>query len=356
MGAAELAQHIVMDDENELFATEDEAEQEPQEEEEELVEAIPMDEPVRRKKPATADVIEEYDEEEEEEDIEEPEVRRPARRRRRRREEDYEDEDDERDDEDDIPRAVKTKSGMSKTRRWSLGSAGFLIVAISMCVFGGAYAFTMLAEAFTELAIATSRSGGHLARAAQTILRLSQVVMLLAMIGAITGYVFCIFIPNKFGSLGLAIATVSVGTVNLILHIIFRMAPVLQDAPSFYPYIRNLMAVIGGLYLWDAGELIFSLFIELAQYAEFMLFAIFMAAVAKMQKDRHHKSDCMRIVWFLCAMAGVTLVMYILMMCQIAENWAIYIIRILNWGANGVLTIAIIFHIMNLFHSRKSTA
>jgi len=357
MTVDELSDYLVEeDDPDDLFADDEEPE---------VVEAVPESLPRRRKRPVAeaVDEVEDYDVVPEAELIEdeivevEEEFERPARRRRRprRRDEDDDLDEEEEDEEDDYaPRAMKHKSAISKTRRWSLGSIGFLIVAISMCVFGGAYVMTMLAEAFMEIGAAADSY--KLGKAGATFLKISQVFALLGMIGAITGYSFCIFIPNKHASLGLAIAAVSVAVVNLIFHIIFRMVPILSDDLWTDAYIRNLMAVIGGQMIWDVGDKIFSLFIEFFQYAEFMLFAIFMAAVARMQKDSHHKNDCLRVVWFLSALAGVTLVMYILMMFDYTDKWPIYIIRIMNWAANGLMTIALIFHILNLFHSRRSTA
>jgi len=330
--------------------------------------------PARRRRPApTAEMIDDYEADVVEEVYEEP---RPVRRRHRpgwsdgdasvrgRRRDEYEDDEAEpyEDEDDDVPHgSTKGGSGLSKSRRWMLGSIGFLILAIATCVLGGSYVFLMLSEAFIQLAGAASSAA--LGRAGGTFLKIGQIVWLLATIGVITGYSFCLFIPNKRATLGLTIAALSVCVVNLILGIIFRFVPAVRSDWVFtiltgdFTSSRMVHAgwFGGGL---DAGPEILSMFIELAIVAELMLLSLLQAEVARAQKDRHHKADCMRVVWFLTGLAGAIVVMYFFMFFVDvgSDKWMAYVVRIFNWACNGLLVLSMVFLIMNLFFTRKSTA
>lgn len=298
-----------------------------------------------------AEVVDDY------EDYEDPQPRR-----RRRRDDDYDYEDDDEDD-DDFSSSARQKGGMTKTRKRKLLNVGFLIVAIATCVFGGGLAMAILAELFAE--ISTAAESAKMFKAASVFIKIAQVFVFLGSLALVTGYVFCIFAPNKHASLGLIIATLSVGAINMILRLIFRMIPGFAKGVI---YDRSWFAVFGGqgqmhgtslssmvAEKLDVGQKILFLFMELGSFAEFILLALFMAAIARMQKDKAHRRDCMRTVWFITAVVGVVFVMSIFMMFDYSDKWPIYLIRTMNWGANGVLTIAMIFHIMNLFYSWKST-
>jgi hypothetical protein len=328
--------------------------------------------PPRRQRPApTAEVIDDY---EAGPVVDEPiyEEPRPVRRRRHSDYEEHEAEPYDEDEDDDVPRyGGKGSSGLSKTRRWKLGSVGFLILAIAMCVLGGSYVFLMLAEAFGQLYGAAQSQ--PLMKAAMTFVKISQIVWLLAMIGVVTGYSFCMFIPNKRATLGLTIAALSVCVVNLILGIVFRFVPVLaQRSITDFPQMRSVLAGwLGGK--WKAGDEILTLFLELGIIAELMLLSLLLAEVARAQKDRHHKADCMRVVWFLTGLAGATFVMFMCMFfvepsdftarlgasgIELSSDkmWMVYMVRIFNWACNGLLVLSFVFLIMNLFFTRKSTA
>ena len=342
--AADLSAYIV-DEQEDLFAEE--------------VEPAPR----RRRRSASQDVVEDYETVpvSAEEDFEEP---RPRRSRRRRRRDDYEEDDGYADagyadDDDDIPRYSKGKSGLSITRRWTLGSIGFLILAIASCVLAASHGFLILSEAFFQLAGAAGSA--KLFKATTAFLKISQIVWLLAVIGMTTGYVFCLFIPNKRASLGLTIAALSFSVLNLILGIIFRFVPGVKS--------NWLMAILSGDFtssrathagwwggVMDAGDEVLSMFLEFGIVAELMLLSLLMAAIARVQKDLYHKNDCMRVVWFLTGLAGTIFVMYFFMFFIDggSDKWMGYIVRIINWVCNGLLAVSFMFLIMNLFHTRKA--
>ena len=337
--AADLSAYIV-DEQEDLFAEE--------------VEPAP-----RRRRSASPDVVEDYETEPvpAEEDDEEP---RPVRQRRRRRRDDYEEDDGYADagyadDDDDIPRYSKGKSGLSKTRRWTLGSIGFLILAIATCVLAASHGFLIFSEAFFQLAGAAGSA--KLFKATTAFLKISQIVWLLAVIGMTTGYVFCLFIPNKRASLGLTIAALSFSVLNLILGIIFRFIPAMRRLSGHIPSSRAIHAG-WGRGMTDAGDEVLSMFLEFGIVAELMLLSLLMAAIARVQKDLYHKNDCMRVVWFLTGLAGTIFVMYFFMFFIDggSDKWMGYIVRIINWACNGLLAVSFMFLIMNLFHTRKATS
>lgn len=286
-----------------------------------------------------AEVVEDYEDYDAYDDFEAP--------RRRRRRDDYDDE----DEDDEFASSARGKSGLSKTRKRKLLNVGFLILAIATCVFAGAMGLSMLGELFGEIAIAAKSP--KMGKAFRVFLRISQVLGFISSLGLVTAYVFCLFAPNKHGSLGLMIAALSVGAVNMVMWIVFKMVPAFGDKLI---YSRSLFAAAGGQHpSMDIGSEILFLFLELALIAEFVLVTLFMAAVARTQKDKAHTRDCMRTVWFLTAVACVVLIETIFMMPDYDDRWPVYLIRVMNWGANGVLVLALVFHIMNLFYSWKST-
>lgn len=284
-----------------------------------------------------ADVVDDY------EDYEEP---RPKRRRRRDDYDDYEEEDD---DDDGFESSARAKGGMTKTRKRKLLNVGFLIVAIATCVMAGSFAMSIVAEMFGEIAIAANKSS--LYKAMRVFFRIAQVVGFLASLGLVTGYVFCLFAPNKHGTLGLSIAALSVGTINMVMWIVFKMVKAFGSGNI---YSRNLFAINGGQNI-GAEYVVLLMFLELILFAEFILITLFMTAVAKMQKDKAHRRDCMQTVWFLTAVCSVVFIESIFMMIDFSDRWPVYLIRTMNWGANGVLVIAMVFHIMNVFYSWRST-
>jgi len=252
-------------------------------------------------------------------------------------------------DADDEELWQPVSSGMSQTRRWQLVSIGFLIVAVAMCFYAGSYALTLLGEFFREIAPAAKGSG--VARAGGNFLRIASLFAVFSSIALVTGYAFCLFTPNRYGSLGLIIAALSVGVVNMVLRLIFKLVPAFQNQ---LVYDRSLFAVNGGQST-DVKQEFLLLFFELSAFAEILLVALFMAAVARIQKDREHKNDCMRTVWLVGATVGVFFVTAIFMTISFSEKWPIYFIRTLNWAVNILLGIAMVFHIQNLFYSRRST-
>eukprot|EP00913_Durusdinium_trenchii_P013399 g12580.t1 len=285
------------------------------------------------------DVVDDY------EDYDAPPRRRPPRRSRR---DDYDD-----DEEDDYEvdrlrsRPRGGSGGMSKTKRWKLTSVGMLIVSISMCVFAAAVAFTLIAELMVQLAGVGRGSISGLQGGAR-VYKIAVVIALLAEIGLIVGYAFTVFVPSKYGSMGLAIAALVLSVVNFVLQLVFVKIPVLSDK-GIHVYSRWIHAGFAGGVL-DAGDEVLSLFLELAIAAEFLVFCLFLAAVARTMADRRHKADCMRLVWGFAGYAGLMLFMYIFVFISPISDgkWLFYLIRVLNWLVNGGLAAILVFYIMNL--------
>lgn len=317
MPAEDLSQYVVEDDSDEVP----------------VAEAVEVDEVYE------AEVVGGYDDRGYEE---------PRRRRRPRPRDDFDEPDD---DFDDVPMRHGSKPTISKTRRWKLGNVGFLILAIASCVVGGSLVMEFLAEMFLEISMASSSLS--LANAGTNFIKIAEIFGFLGTLAWVVGYVFCIFIPNKNASLGLAIAALSLGAVNMVMRIIFKMVPALTTRTADVTHVRGLFAIFGGLA--DVGYEILCMFLELGFFAEIMLVSLFMAAVAKTQRDGQHKRDCMRTVWFLTGVAGIVFVEFIFMMIGIHEKWALYLVRIMNWAANGLLAVAFVFHILNQFYSYRST-
>lgn len=294
--------------------------------------------------------------------------RRPARRRRR--DDDYEDDrddyredryrDDDRDDryrdedEDYRPRRKSKGGGLSKSRRWKLTGVGMLIAAISMCVFSGSLVFTFISEMMAQLTSIKGTMYG--ADRAANLLQIGHVFALIGGVGLIVGYAFCVFVPNKYGSMGLAIATVVLAVINFVMQLIFVQIRTFNSFSDGYPECRSFLAGWGGG-LGPADLEVLGFFLDLGLAAQFLVFALFLAAAARTLGDRRHKIDCMRLVWFLTGFAGLLLFLYIFMFIgdRGTGKWLIYIVRILNWIGNGLLGTVFVLYIMNLFYSAKSS-
>lgn len=224
-----------------------------------------------------------------EDDYDDEEDDRP--RRRRRREDDYEEEDEDRprprrrsdryeDEEDDYDRP--RREGMSVRKRWGFVRLGVLLIFISACVLAADGLLEAVANFLVMLSVMTVKDIGT--GAVHIIMRIAYGLAFGAVITGLVGYVFGIFVPNKKGTLALAITLLALGGLALVFHILFRIVPMFKD-----PLVSRLAISLPGLGLVQsigAGALVLSIFAVLFLYAEFVLAAIFFWAVARSVKAR----------------------------------------------------------------------
>jgi hypothetical protein len=131
-------------------------------------------------------------------------------------------------------------------------------------------------------------------------------------IAAVVGYVFCIFAPNKKGTLPLAITTLALAGVNVIFSLICRIIAMFSQSMAggrevAFPGFAFTSESIGGAFA-------LSLVVMLFFFAELILFPVFMWAASHAAKARWAAGGWMIYVIFAAVTAGLCilhLIMYL---------------------------------------------
>jgi hypothetical protein len=274
------------------------------------------------------------------EDEEEPRSRRDRPRREdedfedrpsrsRRREEDYDEKDDRprrsrrrEDDDDDYDRPSRgrrrggryddeddydrPRKGMSQAKKWGFVRLGVLLVAISACLLAAGAGLLAITHLIFFICILAEKlwSGWYV------IGRIGNGLIFGANIVAIVGYVFCVFVPNRKGTLPLAITTLALGAVNLALALICRIIPMMRVVMTGG---RELMDP-GLAFISDSagGAFAFSLIFTLFFYAELILFPLFIRAVSQVMRSHWAESNALMVVILASVGAGLTIIFYIM--------------------------------------------
>jgi hypothetical protein len=290
--------------------------------------------------PLAAEVVGEVVDEDD--DYDDEEERRP-RRRRRRREED----EDDYDEEDDRPR--RSISQASRCRKVRLG---LLLVFIGGCVYAGGYGIQeigVLIQFLTGLSRPTTFEGmqsvGNAFNAARVLFRVGLCILFGGVVTSIVGYVFCVFAPNKYASLGLAIATLATAGVGALLMIPFRLA----GRPYFggvFPAQSALASLFFGpseqilMLHGSAGSFIVSLLVDGCVLAAFILFPLYLRALARSRKERDLADACMPLMIYSCCAVGYSLLWPVLTLpfrstsiesARVA-GWVMWILYYINVG------------------------
>jgi hypothetical protein len=281
----------------------------------EVIDVLPIDEPpVRARRRPDQDAADDYEED------------RPRRGRPR--------------DEEDAQDWPRNRGGPTA---WGKVRIALLVVAIAGCGLAAAQACQILADLFLVLALAKGSGGGAIG----VFTKIAIITALVAGAGIIVGYVFCLFAPNRKGALPLAITALSLGGVNLVLGIIFKVIPAFktEGAAGF------MFAAAGG---GEAGALILALFLHLLYAGEFVTFPLFMRALAG-QLAEAGRARAWMINVFLAGGYGVCLLLMDVLMLVAAKNasqglfWVGLITRCL---ADLLFAAYLVWYILLLFRSR----
>ncbi|GAB4142375.1 MAG: hypothetical protein Tsb009_12640 [Planctomycetaceae bacterium] len=262
-------------------------------------------------------------------------------------------EDYEENDDDYSRPSNRSKGGLSIRKRRKLTGIGFWILSIATCVFAGTFALTLLSELLSQIGIAATKRG--LFDAGLNIYKVAQGFAIAALAGLMVGGVFLLFEPNRYFSLAYAIGALVMAITNFVLQMIFVQISAFQENLGEV-YSRSIHAGLGGGRA-PGGDEVLSMFFEFFIVAGLVMTAFFMWAVARAQKQRQQRDDCMKVIFTLAGFAGGILMMYIFMFIGDVGTgkWLVYIVRILNWGANATLAAALVFHIQNLFYAAKTS-
>jgi len=261
--------------------------------------------------------------------------------------------------EDDYDRPAR--GGMSLTKKWGFVSLGLLLVAISACVIAGYAAMQSVTDVLRLVASFRTGGGGE-GTAFKVIGRIGHGLAFAGGITALVGYVFCIFVPNKQGTLVLAIIALSVGGVNLIFNLLCKLIPMFKPEGVFALLMPGFGMVTFNPFDGSGigGAFALSIFVILFYYSEFIIFPLFLWAMGHAVRARRLAGTAMGIVIFASIVAGIQLLGLILTFVFFSSSThpkglAIVssIIQLLaDLGFLGML----IWYILVLFQSRNYAA
>jgi hypothetical protein len=125
----------------------------------------------------------------------------------------------------------------------------------------------------------------------------AQFLALIAGLTLITGYVICLAVPDRFGTRGIVKALIVLGSVNILLGLVFRMLPyfgamdytiIPVAAPEVAFNNANIDRIVPISLLLSSLPFLdyfLAFLILLSLFAEPILFCVFLRAVAKSMKD-----------------------------------------------------------------------
>ncbi len=226
-----------------------------------------------------------------------------------------------------------------------------LIMAISGCVFCGAIGIKILVEL---IAILSSSFGDT----SETIWKIAEVLWMGSAIAVIVGYSFLLFFPNKNSSLGLTIAALVIGSINLIVQIVFKIIPLFSNGSGF------MGLSLGGFGLGGTKAEFFIKIglIEGMFIAEMVLVAIAFIAINKQLKDRYNLQSAKRMIIPAGIYGGILIVigMFLLIVSESKISsqtaatiwkWVLYFCRL---GCHGMLIWYFVSYILLMFNTRTA--
>jgi hypothetical protein len=284
--------------------------------------------------------------------------RDPERRRRRR-------DRDEEDDYDDFDRPVRTISLRSSWRKVRMG---LLLIFIGACVYAGGYGLAELGV-LLRMCFGFSRPqnlGDWIAMSpafssASALYRLGLFVVFGATITSIVGYVFCLFTPNRYSSLGLAIAILATAGVGLLLFMPFRMAGRTFFFVSVFdgPFLDDMW--FGALHRitlmqWSPGGFIVDLLVDGCMLAPFILVPLYLRALARARKERAHAERCWHLMVFSACAIGYNLLWPLVAMpfAASSSNAVLAVIYLLYYINVGLFIGMLVWFIRTLAEARAA--
>ncbi|MCA9072167.1 MAG: hypothetical protein KDA84_24735 [Planctomycetaceae bacterium] len=183
--------------------------------------------------------------------------------------------------------------------------------------------------------------------------KVAELLWLGASIAVIVGYSFLLFFPNKTNARGLTIAALVIGSINIIVELVFKILP-LFDGRSLLALLENVGSPIEAILKIGLIE---GLFI-----AEIVLVALAIMAVNKQLKDRYNMQMAKQMFIPAGIYGGILVVigMFLLIMRESPPSsltaariwtWVIYLLRV---GSQGMLIWYFVNYIMLMFNTRNA--
>jgi hypothetical protein len=306
----------------------------------------------RRRKPAR--------DEDDDEDEDEPVSRRSRTRRRSR----YDEDDDDYEEDDDYDRRRRSRRkrrGASTSARWQRGRIGLLIAFIAACILGGGVGIEDLIRLIWSVITIESLST---LEALVTFANVAKLVEFIAALVFIVGYVFCLLVPNRNGTLGLAIASLSVGGVALIFKIQYNLLPVFKTSL----WGRGGGGLFGELFFDGRGGftsvLITHMIALMVMEAEIIVFALFLRAVSLSFRDDQGARNALIVVTLASVHAGLQFLLHMIIyivaesatpgqpMSPSASKAIYYLLQTISWGAVAVQLAELVLYALTIFGTR----
>ena len=280
--------------------------------------------------------------------------RRP--RRSRYEEDEYYEEEYYEDPYADSYGAPVRTGGRRKSKGPQLGlvRSGLLIMAIAGCVLAGAMGLKMFLVLLGMLSTSIG-SGNTIA----IIIKIRELLWLGASIAIIVGYAFLLFFPNKKGSLGLTIAALSLGSVNLLLRIFLLTVPLFSGRGFFG------LGMMGLSMFGTGSKLEFFLkmgLIEALFITELILVALALGAINTGLKDRYNLQMAKRMIIPAGIYGGVLIVlgMFLLILSESPPTsatavtiwkWVLYLVQATG---DGMLIWYFVSYILMMFNTKNA--
>jgi hypothetical protein len=286
----------------------------------------------------------------------EPAAKKPRPRQRPEEDEDYEEEARE------VSRpTVRRRRPAAAGPQWQKGRVGLLLVFIAACILASSFGLQQILNLIVKV-FTVSPNG---LQAIFTILKFIQVLAFGQAIVALVGYVFCLMVPNRHGTLGLGIAMVSLGGVNLLTRLQFQLIPVLRPGGGIGVggVLFEAFGLSGGLFGSFGFALAAATFIELLYAAEIIVVATYLRSVALSFKDYGGAQNAMVVVVLGSVHAGIrvlaNLIFYIVWETTrssrtLPGKGMHYFFEALYWAAAIVFLVELVFLAVSVFNTRAA--
>jgi hypothetical protein len=244
---------------------------------------------------------------------------------------------------------------------WPRARLGLLLVFISLCVIAGAFLFELIGYLLMTIDLirllsGSPPSGGRGVPAFWLMFRIAEPLALAGSLGCVAGYVFCMLGPHQRGVLPLAIVALVLGTLHLVLALIFRL-PVIYGFGYAAPHAA--MSPVAGFGVWF-GLLLTQMFFG----AELIMFPFCMRALCSIRKKYGAMGACMAPAILAMVYTGLRLIGWVVFYVMgqsrpTSEGGAKAIIWtnvILLWIGTIVFTIFIILYILAVWRVRRAVS
>jgi hypothetical protein len=238
---------------------------------------------------------------------------------------------------------VPEPAGLTGPPKWKMTRIGFLIVFVSTCVLAGSSLLESIAYIPATVGIIRLMSETvPTADTGRVMLAIGAVISLLASLGLITSYVFCMLGPNKKNSFGFWVAAAAVGGVGALLVMIVRL-----------PTLLSATGVFGGQFSFLVWFMLLS--VQLLFGAEVILVCLAARAVAMGLKKKKTAKRSLRPILLAAVYTGVRLVTFLLWYLSSTmtpgPGWKVigWLTLVLLWLGIGGLAATLVFFILYLW-------